>query len=206
MKDPEYEAVSKAKRQGESGNPEGAAETLRSFLEADPHSVKARMQLAKVLVYGLKDLEAGIAQMDIVLGQEPDSAEAMRAAVTILAKHKKNNKRTCEIYERLFGISPDADLYNAYAIFLRIQMTDFKKSAEYYEKAISLDPNRPEYHQNYAVLLLKDLKDYKKAKNELEILMRLDPKNGPARKNYDLLMKKKFDSEGNLKKRSLFRR
>ncbi|MCL2296492.1 MAG: tetratricopeptide repeat protein [Methanomassiliicoccaceae archaeon] len=206
MKSPEYEAVSKAKRQAESGNPKGAVETLESYLETDTYNIKARMQLAKTLVYDMKDLEAGILQMEIALDLEPDNTETMKALVTVLAKHKKNNKRTVEIYEKLQIASPDADLFNAYAIFLRIQMTDFKRSAEYYEKAISLNPNKPEYRQNYAVLLLKDLKDYEKAKHELEVLMKLDPKNESAKKNYELLMKKKFDSDGNLKKRSLFRR
>ena len=206
MKDPEYEAVSKAKRQAESGNPNGAVETLESFLRTDPHNTKARMQLAKTLVYDMKDLETGLMQMEIVLDLEPDNIDAMKAAVTILAKHKKHNKRTVEIYDKLLAVSPDGDLYNAYAIFLRIQMIDFKRSAVYYEKAISTNPKRPEYHQNYAVLLLNDLKDYMKAKDELEILLKLDPGNESAKKNYELLMKKKFDPEGNLRKRSLIRR
>ena len=206
MKDPEYEAVTKAKRQVESGNPKGAAETLESYLEADPHNTKARMQLAKTLVYDLKDIDGGIRQMNVILELEPDNVEAMRAMVTVLAKHKKNNKETCRLYERLFALSPDADLYNAYAIFLRIQMTDFKESQKYYEKAIALNPKKKEYHQNYAVLLLKDLKDYVKGKEELEILLKLDPDNESARKNYDLLIKKKFDSEGNLRKKSFFRK
>ena len=206
MKDPEHEAISKAKRQAESGNPDGAVKTLESYLEADPHNTKVRMQLAKTLVYDMKNAESGLLQMDIILDLEPGNADAMRAAVTVLAKHKKNNKKTTSLYEKLLTASPDADLYNAYAIFLRIQMTDFKRSAEYYEKAISLDPKKPEYRQNYAVLLLNDLKDYEKAKHELEALMKLDPKNESAKKNYELLMKKKFDSDGNLKKRSLFRR
>lgn len=206
MKDAEYEAVSKAKRQAESGNPQGAVNTLESYLETDPHNTKARMQLAKTLVYDMKDIETGLLQMDIILDLEPDNTEAMKAMVTVLAKHKKNNKRTVEIYDRLLRISPDADLYNAYAIFLRIQRTDFKTSAEYYEKAIALSPKKPEYHQNYAVLLLNDLKDYEKARDELETLMRLDPGNASAKKNYDLLMKKKFNPDGSLKKRSLLRR
>jgi tetratricopeptide (TPR) repeat protein len=207
MKGPEYEAVSKAKRQADSGNPEGAVRTLESYLETDPHNTKARMQLAKTLIYGMKDLEAGILQLDIVLDLEPENTEAMRAAVTVLAKHKKNNKRTVALYEELFRIAPDAGLYNAYALFLRIQMTDFRKSAEYYEKAICLNPREPIYHRNYAVLLLNDLKDYEKARDELETLLMLDPGDIPAKKNYDLLMEKKFDSEGKLKKRTtLFRR
>jgi len=200
MKEPEYEAVSKAKRQAESGNPEGAVETLKSYLETDPHNTKARMQLAKTLIYNMKDVDAGLKQMDIVLDLEPDNIEVMKAMVTVLAKHKKNNKKATELYEKLMIAAPDADLYNAYAIFLRIQMIDFKKSALYYEKAISMNPKKPEYHQNYAVLLLKDIRDYEKAKHELEVLMKLDPDNGSAKKNYDLLMKKKFDSNGNLKK------
>lgn len=206
MTDPEYEAVSKAKRQAESGNAQGAVDTLESFLSTDPHNTKVRMQLAKTLIYDMDDIKTGLMQMDIILDLDPENVEAMKAMVTVLAKHKKNNKETSGLYERLLKASPDADLYNAYAIFLRIQMTDFKKSAEYYEKAIALNPKKREYHQNYAVLLLNDLKDYEKAKTELEILMKLDPGNESAKKNYDLLMKKKFDSEGNLKKRSFLRR
>ncbi|MDR0309142.1 MAG: hypothetical protein LBH88_00065, partial [Candidatus Methanoplasma sp.] len=111
MKEPEYEAVSKAKRQTESGNPDGAVKTLESYLETDPHNTKARMQLARTLIYGKKDLEAGIFQMEIVLDLEPDNAEAMKAMVTVLAKHKRYNKRTSEIYERLLRLPPDADVY-----------------------------------------------------------------------------------------------
>jgi len=164
------------------------------------------MQLAKTLVYDKNDVEAGVLQMNVVLDLEPDNTDAMRAAVTIFAKHKKYNKMTVGIYDKLLVVSPDGDLYNAYAIFLRIQMTDFKRSAEYYEKAISVNPRKPEYHQNYAVLLLKDLKDYGKARTELETLLKLDPKNESAKKNYELLMRKKFDSGGNLKKRPFGRR
>ena len=206
MKDPAYEAISKSKRQAESGNPDGAVKTLESYLETDPHNIEARMQLAKTLVYDKKDVEAGVLQMNVVLDLEPDNTDAMRAAVTIFAKHKKYNKMTVGIYDKLLVVSPDGDLYNAYAIFLRIQMTDFKRSAEYYEKAISVNPRKPEYHQNYAVLLLKDLKDYGKARTELETLLKLDPKNESAKKNYELLMRKKFDSGGNLKKRPFGRR
>ncbi|MDL2241785.1 hypothetical protein LJB91_02635 [Bacteroidales bacterium OttesenSCG-928-L03] len=206
MKEPEYEAVSKSKRQAESGNAKGAVDTLEDYLSTDPHNIKARMQLAKVQVYDLKDIEAGLLQMEIALDIEPNNVETMKAMVTVLAKHKKYNKRTSEIYEKLLDVAPDGDLFNAYAIFLRIQMTDFKRSAEYYEKAIATNSKRPEYHQNYAVLLLNDLKDYEKARSELETLMKLDPTNASAKKNYDLLMKKKFDSEGNLKKRSILHR
>ncbi len=206
MKDPVYEATSKAKRQAESGNPKGAVDTLEDYLLTDPHNTKVRMQLAHVHIYDLKDMETGIMHMDIVLDLEPENVEALKVMVTVLAKHKKYNKETSELYERLLAASPDADLYNAYAIFLRIQMTDFERSGEYYEKAIALKPKKPEYHQNYAVLLLNDLKDYVKAKEELETLLRLEPENQSAKKNYDLLVKKKFDSNGNLKKRSPFSR
>ncbi|MDR2699051.1 MAG: tetratricopeptide repeat protein [Candidatus Methanoplasma sp.] len=206
MKDPEYEAVSKAKRQAESGNPEGAVRTLESYLETDPHNTKARMQLARTHIYDRKDLQTGNLQLEIVLDIEPENTDAMKAMVTVLAKHKKNNKKTVAIYERLLIASPDADLYNAYAIFQRIQMTDFKRSAEYYEKAISLNPREPIYRRNYAVLLLNDLKDYERARNELETLLKLDPGDVSAKKNYDLLMKKKFGPDGKLKKKALFRR
>lgn len=206
MSDPEYEVISKAKRQSESGNSDGAIKTLESFLLSDPHNTKVRLQLAKTYIYDKKDMNTGMMQLDVILDLDPNNIEAMKAAVTVFGKHKRNNDKTAEIYERLLAAAPDADLYNVYAIFQRMQITDFEKSAEYYRKAIAADPNRPEYHQNYAVLLLKDLKDYQKAKIELETLMKLDPSNVSAKKNYDLLMKKKFDSAGNLKKSILKRK
>jgi tetratricopeptide (TPR) repeat protein len=206
MKDPEFEVTSKAKRQAESGNPQGAVETLESFLKTEPQKTKARLQLARTLIYDMKNVEGGIIQLEVILDQDPENSDAMKALVTVLAMHKKNNKKTCMYYDKLLKTCSDAELFNSYAIFLRIQMTDFKVSAQYYEKAISLDPREPAYHRNYAVLLLKDLKDFEKARSELETLMRLDPGDVSAKKNYDLLMEKKFDSQGNLKKKRRFPR
>lgn len=201
MSDPEYEAISKAKRQKESANFKGAAETLENYLRTDPHNTKARLLLANIYYYDLKDEDYGSMQMEIILDLEPDNVEALKASVTVLKKNKKNNALTVERFEKLLALAPCGDIYNSYALFLKMQMTDYEKSAEYYRKAIASDPKRHDYHQNYAVLLLKDLKDYPKAKEELEIVMKLNPGNPAVKKNYDLLMKKKFDSGGNLKKK-----
>jgi tetratricopeptide (TPR) repeat protein len=204
MKDPAYEAMSKAKRQAESGNAKGAVDTLETYLATDPHNTKARLQLARTAAYDLKDKQYCLMQLDIIIDLEPDNTDALKAAVTVLMKDKKNNVKTNGYYEKLLELCPDAQLYNAYAVFLRMQKLDFKKSAEFYEKAIKAAPGKPEYHQNYAVLLLNDIKDYEKAKTELETVLELDPGNQPAKKNYDLLLKKKFDKNGVLKrKRSL---
>jgi len=203
MSDPVYDTMSKAKRQSESGNVEGAIDTLENYLSTDPHNNKVRLLLANISIYGINDIEYGTMQLDIILDIEPNNVDALKASVTVLMKNKKNNKKVQEQYEKLLSVAPDAELYNTYAVFLKMQMVDFKKSAEYYEKAIALNPNKYEYHQNYAVILLNDLRDYEKAKFELEEVLRLDPKNFSAKKNYDLLLKKKFDSKGNLKKKKL---
>ncbi|MDR2846185.1 MAG: tetratricopeptide repeat protein [Candidatus Methanoplasma sp.] len=201
MKDPAYEAMSKAKRQAESGNAKGAVDTLEEYLSTDPHNIKARLQLARTAVYDLKDKEYGLMQINIILDLEPDNTDALKAAVTVLMKDKKNNAVTNGHYEKLLELCPDAQLYNAYAVFLRMQKLDFKKSAEFYEKAIAAAPGNPDYHRNYAVLLLNDIKDYKKAKVELETVLKLEPDNQTVKKNLDLLMKKKFDTNGNLKRK-----
>lgn len=203
MKDLAYEAMSKAKRQNESGNPKGAVDTLEAYLFTDPHNTKPRLLLANIAIYSMDDLKYGLMQLDAILDLEPDNTDALKASVTVLMKYKKYNKETSEKYERLLSLSPNAELYNTYAVFLKMQILDFKKAAEYYEKAISLDPDKYEYHQNYAVLLLNDLKDYQRAKTELEKVMELNPGNASVKKNYDLLMKRKFDSSGNLKKKKL---
>lgn len=205
MSDPVYEAVSKAKRQAESGNPEGAVATLEAYLETDPHCIKPRLELARI-AYGMGDREYGDLQMDAVLDLEPDNLEALKASITVLSRDKKTRALADERYRRVLELEPGPEIHNEYARFLRNQFLDFERSAEYYELAVAAAPDRYEYHQNYAVLLLLDLKDYIKARRELEAVLRLNPGHASARKNLDLLMRKKFDAQGNLKKRFLRKR
>ena len=213
MSDPVFEAVSKAKRQEESGNPKAAAETLEKFLSENPMSIPPRMELARIYIYKLNDREFGITQLDVILDMDPDNIDALKAATTVMMTDKKYRFRVDEDYSHLVslvaaGTDPKefAQVCAAYAVFLRRQMVDFPKSGEYYEKAIAAVPDAYEYHQDYAVLLLNDLKDYPKAKTELEEVLRLKPNSISARKNYDLLMKTKYDKDGNLKKQGFFSR
>lgn len=201
MSDPSYEAISKAKRQTESGNPQGAVKTLEDYLYTDPTDIKARLQLAQIAFYSLNDANYGMVQLDAILDIDPDNIEAMKAACTVLVKNKKFNSEVDGYYQKLIVLSPQADVFDAYAVFLRLQMTDFKKAAVFHEKAIELSPEDYRYHQNYAVLLLNDLRDYEKGKTELEEVLRLKPDHTSARANYEKLMKKKFDASGNPKKK-----
>lgn len=198
--DPAYDACSKAKRQYDSGNIQGAVDTLEEYLKTDPHNCKVRLQLAQHIIYGLKNKEYGMMQLDVILDLDPNYIDALKAQISILAEDKKNNKVTNEKFQKLLELDPSSDLYNTYARFLRNQMVDFPKAAEYYEKAIAINPNKYEYHQNYSALLLNDIKDYEKAKKELEILMELKPGDYKVKQNYDRLMREKFDKNGNVKK------
>ncbi|MBE6523939.1 MAG: hypothetical protein E7Z65_03590 [Thermoplasmata archaeon] len=201
--DPEYEATSKAKRQYESGNVQGAVITLEDYLKTDPHNCKVRLQLAQYIIYGLDNLEYGMMQLDVILDIDPEYEDALLAQVAVASKYKKYNKDTNAKFEKILETKETGDICNAYARFLRNQMLDFKKSQMYYEKAIVLEPNRYEFHQNYAALLLNDLKDYRKAKEELEILMKLKPGDKKVQDNYDRLIREKFDKNGNPKKSRL---
>ena len=200
MSDPAFEAITKARNQASSGNAVGATNTLEAYLATDPHNTRPRLVLAEIAIRDLQDIGYGLMQLDIILDLDPENIDAMKAKVSVLARDKRNNKETDELFRRLVELSPSGDLFNEYARFLRNQITDFRRSAEYYEKAIATDPSNYVYHQNYAVLLLNDLKDYAKAKEELEILMDLKPADLKIRSNYDKLMRTKFDKDGNLKK------
>ena len=161
------------------------------------------MQLAQYIIYGLKDFEYGLMQLDVILDIDPGYEDALLARVAVTSKYKKYNDETNEKFLKIIEFKQTGDIYNAYARFLRNQMLDFKKSQEYYEKAIALEPNRYEFHQNYAALLLNDIKDYGKAKEELEALMKLKPGDRKVKDNYDRLIREKFDKNGNPKKARL---
>lgn len=203
MTDAAYEAMSKAKRQAESGNAQGAVDTLEDYLKTDPHNTKPRLLLADIIIHKLEDVKYGMMQIDIILDLEPDNTDALKAAVTVLSKYKKYNKETDEKFQKLLELEPSAEMYNQYARFLRHQITDFSRAGEYYRKAIAMDPKNYDYHLNYAVLLLNDLKDYITAKQELEYLLSVRPSDAMLRRNYDKLMREKFDKDGNLKKKGL---
>ncbi len=200
MKDPAYEAMERAKRQSSSGNPEGAVKTLEEYLKSDPHNVKPRILLSNIYIYGLNMFDFGIFQLDVVSELEPGNTDCLKAKVTALSTKKKYNKETDELYRRLLDLDPSADVFDAYGTFLKMQMLDFKKSAEYYCMAIAKDPRNSDYHINYASLLLNDLRDYVKAKKELEAIISLDPDNQNAKNNLAKLLNNHFDSKGELKK------
>lgn len=204
MADPEYEAISKAKRQRDSGNPKGALDTLENYLLGDPYNAKVRMLVSQI-AFSIGMEQYGLIQLDAIIDFDPENIEARKALVTILKKNKRNNKETKELYDYLVEHCPgDADLLNSYAIFSKMQLTDFHKSAELYEKAISIDPNVSEYHLNYSILLVNDLKDYVKGRTELERAIELDPYNTRAKDALARLIKKKFRDEA--PKRRLFSR
>ncbi|MBR6911241.1 MAG: hypothetical protein IKN41_05220, partial [Candidatus Methanomethylophilaceae archaeon] len=133
--DPAFDACSKAKRQYDSGNIEGAVNTLEDYLKTDPHNCKVRLQLAQHILYGLKDEKYGLMQLDAVMDIDPDYVDGLKAQISYLAENKKYNKETNEKFQRLLELEPTSDIYNTYARFLRNQMIDFPKAQEYYEKA-----------------------------------------------------------------------
>ena len=204
MADPEYEAVSKAKRQWSSGNPKGALQTLETYLLSDPYNSKVRMLVSQI-AFSCKMDAYGLIQLDAIIDYDPENIEARKALVTVLKKNKRNNKETEKLFEYLIEHCPDdGDVFNSYAIFCKMQLTDFKRAAELYERAIEIEPKSSEYHLNYAILLVNDLKDYQKGREELETAVRLDPYNLRAKDALDRLIKKKF-KDGKPKK-GLFRR
>ena len=199
MADPEFEAISKAKRQRDSGNPKGALDTLEAYLLTDPYNAKVRMLVSQI-AFSCDMNQYGLIQLDAIIDFDPENIEARKALVTVLKKNKRNNKESKELYDWLVEHCPDdAELFNSYAIFSKMQLTDFRKAAELYEKAIELDPNVAEYHLNYSILLVNDLKDFVKGRSELERAIELDPYNQRAKDALDRLIKKKF-RDGELKK------
>lgn len=207
MSDPAYEAIKKARRQEEGNNPEGAVKTLEDYLATDPHCIPPRMELARIYTYKTNQRKYGIVQLQVILELEPDNIDALKALTTVLMLDKHNNADVDAMYTRLIPLvaakndpKEFAAVCTAYAVFLRKQMLQFNKAAEYYEKALTSCPDKYEYHLDYAVLLLNDLKDYAKAKEELELLMEMNPNNYSVKTNYDKLMRTRFDRDGNVKK------
>lgn len=207
MSDPAYEAVSKARRQEQGGNPEGAARTLEDYLATDPHNIPPRMELARIYIYSLDNRRFGSIQLNAILDMDPDNVEALKASTTLKSSDKHLREEVDGDFRHLLALVVEhndpkefAAVCAAYARFLRRQMVDFPRSGEYYAKAVAADPDEYAYHQDYAVLLLNDLKDYRKAKEELEAVMRLHPGDPSVKSNYDRLMRTRFNRDGTLKK------
>ena len=204
MADAEYEAISKAKRQRDSGNPKGALDTLEAYLLNDPYNAKVRMLVSQI-AFSCKMDNYGLIQLDAIIDFDPENIEARKALVTVLKKNKRNNKETKELYEYLIEHCPDdGDVFNSYAVFSKMQLIDFRRAAELYERAIEIDPDVAEYHLNYSILLVNDLKDYVKGRAELERAVELDPYNARAKDALERLIKKKF--KGDVPKKGLFSR
>jgi len=206
--DPAYEAVKRARNQVDGGNPQGAADTLEAYLATDPHNVYARMELAQILVYSLKNRESGLFQLGIVLDLDPDNTDALKAAATVKSSDRSREAEADGDYRHLVALleldlernrEEYAAVCAAYAVFLRKQRKDYARAEEYYEKAVAMDPNRYEYHQDYAVFLLNECRDYVKARHELEEVLRIKPGHIEAKKNLDRLVATKFDAQGNVK-------
>ncbi len=200
MRESAFEIMERAKRQNSGGNSEGAAKTLENYLATDPGNHKARILLSNIYIYNLEEFDFGIFQLDAVLERDPDNIECMKAKATALSTYKKYNEETNELYRRIVETDPSADVCSAYGRFLRMQMLDFRKSAQYFLKAIELEPNNIDHRLNYTAVLLNDLKEYARAKIELEIMLKMDPENYTVRKNLTKLLKQHFDKDGNLKK------
>ena len=205
--DPAYDAVTKARNQENGGNPAGAVKTLEDYLATDPHNIYARLELARIYNYGLKNRDQGLFQLQIILDLDPDNIDALKATVTIKSNDKWRRHETDGEFQHLVELvqargdrAEIAAVCSSYAVFLRKQMGDYRKSAEYYEMAIANAPDRYEYHQDYAVLLLNELRDYVGAKRELEEVLRIKPNHVSARQNLDRLMRMKFDENGEPKK------
>lgn len=192
MTDAEYEAMSKAKRQRDSSNIDGAMQTLEDFLVTDPHNIAPRLLLAQIAVgAGRKDY--GIFQLKIILDLEPENIDARKALVTVLKQNKSDTPEAKEQFDYLVEHCPnDADIMNSYAVFAKLQLVDFEKSAELYDKAIAINPNNSEYRINYAILLVNDLKRYTEGKEQLEKAVEIDPSNIRAKDALERLNKSKF--------------
>lgn len=211
--DPAFDAVTRARNKADGGNPRGAAEILEQYLMTDPHNTAVRIELARITAYHLGDKRGAEFQLDIVLDMEPDNTDALKASVTVRQADRAQQKLVDAQFNRLIGISEGRDdrreaasVYSAYAVFLRKTAKDYAKAAEMYEKAISADPDRYEFHQDYAVLLLNEFRDYVKARHELEEVLRLKPRHLDAKRNLDRLIATKFDADGNVRLNFLERR
>ena len=204
--DPAFDAVTRARNQDNGGNPEGAVKTLEDYLAQDPHNVYVRMEMARILVYSLSNREQGLFQLGIILDLDPDNIDALKASATVKSVERgrvdeaeAEFTRLVELTEAKGDRAEIASVCAAYAVFLRKQKRDYEKAAEYYEKAVTAEPDRYEYHQDYAVLLLNEYRDYVRARHELEEVLRIKPNHISARKNLEKLVATKFDSEGNVR-------
>lgn len=73
----------------------------------------------------------------------------------------------------------------------------YDKAKAYFEKALKLDPDFSDAHNNYAHLLEKEFNDIEGAKKHYKIALKIDPDDAIVHHNYAHLLEEKFnDIEG----------
>jgi tetratricopeptide (TPR) repeat protein len=114
MSDAEFEAISRAKRQRDSGNAAGAMKTLEDYLETDPHNTKPRMLLAQIAAGDAGKRDYAIFQLEIVIDLEPDNCDARKALVSVLKTDKHDIPEAKEQFAYLLEHFPDdPDILNS---------------------------------------------------------------------------------------------
>ncbi|TLD41478.1 MAG: TPR repeat [Candidatus Jettenia ecosi] len=127
---------------------------LKEYLEYAPKDIPARLWVSKLLFYDVHDKEEGIKVLEIALQLKPEDLDILFSYGKMLFHHGKYEE-SAEILKRV--LSRDTKRHEACFLIGQSYEKLFKMSEaeDYYEQAISLNPNSTEYKRYLIRLRIK---------------------------------------------------
>jgi len=133
---------------------------------------------------GLPDLDVAIRELRGAIAKSPDRADAHRTLGRLLGAAGADSAEVIAAFEEAIRLrADDAESFNAIGL-VYVQTGDDEKAAAVFRKAIALQPEYADAHQNLGAVLAST--DNSEAVRELERALKLQP--GMAKAQYNLAL------------------
>jgi tetratricopeptide (TPR) repeat protein len=177
----------------QKGDHRGAAEGFRKIIKKYPYQVIARQNLG-IALFSMGKYQESIEEFKKVLTYKPDDPISLNNIKVIEGKVKENDTRRLQSYLQKIQKELDKDADNPKLLsdigMTLILLKDFQAAENYLIKAIRLNPQIPQTHNNLGVVYMQR-RETKKAEEQFKIALKLKPDYQSPQKNLKNLRKSK---------------
>ncbi len=177
-----------------AGDLMGALNLFGQYLMEHPHHPYALLNTGKIH-YELGNKDLARSYLEEAVRVKPDLYEGLRILADIYTDRGELD-RAIETYERLAKVRPTAEVFNNLGYLYQLK-GDYKKSIEYFDKAIALKPELAEAYYNKA-LSFRRLGNFEEALRWYSEAIERNPTDPDFFYNRGIVRKKLGDLKGAL--------